>query len=132
MHQITATYPMCQILPMVGNNFRILLHSENTITVMILVLAGADSGGQDETTIQPPPTPRKVQHENCSTLQCQESFSCTTVENTSLCLPVCGRWELFSHPSTVALNVTIGLSAAISIIASIAVLVISCIRWKQM
>ena len=126
MHQITATYPM------VGNNFRILLHSENTITVMILVLTGADSGGQDETTIQPPPTAREVQHENCSTLQCQESFSCTTVENTSLCLPVCGRWELFSHPSIVAINVTVSLSAAIGIIASIAVLVISCIRWKQM
>ena len=45
---------------------------------------------------------------------------------------LCGSWELFSHHSVVAINVTLGLSAAIGVIASIAVLVISCIRWKHM
>ena len=52
--------------------------------------------------------------------------------NTSLCLPVCGRWAQYPRGTVVAIDVVIILSAAICVIASIAVLVLSCIQWKRM
>ena len=69
---------------------------------------------------------------NCSTLQCQEGFSCSAVGNTSLCLPVCGCWAQYPHGTVVAIDVAIVLSATVGVLASIAVLVVSCIRWEHM
>ena len=69
---------------------------------------------------------------NCSTLQCREGFSCSAMGNTSLCLPVCGHWSQYPHDTAVAIDVAIILSATFGILTSIAVLVVSCIRWKHM
>ena len=109
----TALYTLC------------LLHTNH----IILIIAGSGSGGQD---VQLPPTRRVAVQVNCSTLQCQEGFSCSALGNTSLCLPVCGRWEQYPHSAVVAIDVAIIVSASIGLVASIAVLVISCIRWKHM
>ena len=73
-----------------------------------------------------------ISENNCSTLQCQEGFSCSAVANTSICLPVCGRWAQYPHGTMVAIDVAIVLSATIGVLASIAVLVVSCIRWERM
>jgi len=91
-------------------------------------LSGSGSSGQGETSIQTP----LGRLFNCSTLQCQEGFSCSAMGNTSLCLPVCGHWAQYSRGTVVAIDVAIILSAAIGVIASVAVLVVSCIRWKRM
>ena len=92
------------------------------------LFSGSGSSGQGETNVQPP----QGRLFNCSTLQCQEGFSCSAVGNTSLCLPVCGRWAQYSRGIVVAIDVVIILSAAICVIASIAVLVLSCIQWERM
>jgi len=52
--------------------------------------------------------------------------------NTSLCLPVCGSWEQYPHGVSLAINAIVILSAAVGFIASIAVLVSTCIRWNRM
>ena len=104
------------------------------ILVHLLSHAGSGSSGEGETTLttQPPPSVGLAGQVNCSTLQCQEGFSCSTVGNTSLCLPVCGSWKQYPDGVSLAIDVVIILSASIGFVASIAVLVISCIRWKRM
>ena len=97
-----------------------------------LELLGSGSGRQSETNVQSQPTARVPEQVNCSTLQCQEDFSCSSVGNASLCLPVCGRWEEYSRSTVVAIDVVVILSAVIGFVSSIAVLVISCIRWNRM
>jgi len=42
-----------------------------------------------------------------STLQCQEGFSCSTVRNTALCLPVCGSWKESPCDVVLAIDVVI-------------------------
>ena len=100
---------------------------------MFLTCPGSGSGsGSDkhnEISDQPPPTARL---DNCSTIQCSEDFSCSVVRNGSFCLPVCGSWEQLPHGTVVAVDVVVVLSAVIGVIASIAVIVISCIRWNRM
>ena len=91
-------------------------------------ISGNGSSGQGESSIQTP----LGRLFNCSTLQCQEGFSCSAMGNTSFCLPVCGRWAQYPRGTVVAIDVVIILSAAICVIASIAVLVLSCIQWKRM
>ena len=98
----------------------------------LLSHAGSGSGGEGETTTQPPQSAGLAGQVNCSTLQCQEGFSCSTVGNTSLCLPVCGSWEEHPHDVVLAIDVVIILSAAVGFIASITVFVITCIRWERM
>ena len=97
-----------------------------------LELLGSGSGRQNETNVQPQPTARVPEQVNCSTLQCQEGFSCSVVGNASICLPVCGSWEEYPRSTVLGIDVVIVLSAVIGVIASIAVLVISCIRWDRM
>ena len=91
--------------------------------------SGNGSGKLDETSGQPPPTARM---DNCSTIQCSEGFSCSVARNVSFCLPVCGSWEQLPHGAVVAVDVVVILSAVIGVVASIAVIVISCIRWDHM
>ena len=91
-------------------------------------ILGSSGSGQGETNVQFP----QGRLFNCSTLQCQEGFSCIAVGNTSLCLPVCGRWAQYPHGTVVAIDVVIILSATICVLASIAVLVLSCIQWERM
>jgi len=69
--------------------FRVLL-------VHLLSHAGSGSSGEGETTTQPPPSAGLAGQVNCSTLQCQEGYSCSIVRNTSLCLPAC-VWKLSWH-----------------------------------
>ena len=95
-----------------------------------LLLVG--NGRHNETNIQPLPTARVPEQLNCSTLQCQEDFSCSVVGNTSVCLPVCGSWDEYPHETVVATDVVIVLSAVIGVVISIAMLLTSCIRWKNM
>jgi len=102
------------------------------ILVHLLSHAGSGSSGEGETTTQPPSSVGLAGQVNCSTLQCQEDFSCSTVGNTSLCLPVCGSWKLYPHGISLAIDAVIILSAAVGFVASIAVLVSTCIRWKRM
>ena len=107
----------------------------HTHTIMYdSISSRAGSGGSEggETITQPPPPARLAGQVNCSTLQCQEGFSCSTVGNTSLCLPVCGSWEEHPHDVVLAIDVVIILSAAVGFVASIAVFVITCIRWERM
>ena len=101
---------------------------------MFLTCIGSGNGSHklDETSGQPPPTAGLAEQDNCSTLQCSEDFSCSFVRNVSLCLPVCGSWEQFSHGTVVAVDVVVVLCALIGAVASIAVIVISCIRWDRM
>ena len=98
----------------------------------VLDLLGSGSGRQSETNVQSQPTASVPEQVNCSTLQCQEGFSCTAVSNASICLPVCGSWEEYPRETVVATDVVIILSAVIGVVSSIAVLVISCIRWNHM
>ena len=96
----------------------------------ILVLV--ENGRHNETNIQLLPTARVPEQVNCSTLQCQEDFSCSMVGNTSVCLPVCGSWNEYPHATVVATDVVVVLSAVAGVVVSIAMLLISCIRWKSM
>ena len=98
----------------------------------VLDLLGSGSGRQSETNVQSQPTASVPEQVNCSTLQCQEGFSCTAVSNASICLPVCGSWEEYPRATVVAIDVFVILSAVIGFVSSIAVLVISCIRWNRM
>ena len=95
-------------------------------------ISGNCSSGQGETSIQPP----LKRLFNSSTLQCQEGFSCSAMGNASFCLPVCGHWAQYPHGTVMSIDVAIDVaiisSAVIGVITSIAVLVISFIRWKSM
>lgn len=82
--------------------------------------------------IQPLPTGGVPEHINCSTLQCQEDFSCSVVGNASICLPVCGRWAEYDRVTVVATDAVVILSAVTGVVVSIAMLLISCLRWKNM
>ena len=97
-----------------------------------LELVGSGSGRQNETNVQLLPTASVPEQVNCSTLQCQEGFSCSAEKNASVCLPVCGSWEQYPHNTVVAIDVVVIISAVIGFVSSIAVLVISCIRWNRM
>jgi len=66
--------------------FRMLL-------VHLLLHAGSGSGGEGETTTQPPPSAGLAGQVNCSTLQCQEGFSCSAVHGKYFTLPPC-VWKL--------------------------------------
>ena len=100
--------------------------------ILFLDLLGSGSGGQSETNVQSQPTASVPEQVNCSTLQCQEGFSCIAVNNASICLPVCGSWEEYPRATVVGIDVVVILSAVIGFVSSIAVLVISCIRWNRM
>ena len=91
--------------------------------------SGSGSDKHNETSDQPPLT---AEPHNCSTIRCSEGFSCSVVGNGTFCLPVCGRWEQLPHGTVVAIDVIVVLCAVIGVIASIAVIVISCIRWNRM
>ena len=95
-------------------------------------LLGSGSGRQSETNVQSQPSASVPEPVNCSTLQCQEGFSCSVVGNASVCLPVCGRWEEQSRSTVVAIDVVVIISAVIGFVSSVAVFVISCIRWDRM
>ena len=97
-----------------------------------LELVGSGSGRQNETNVQLLPTARVPEQVNCSTLQCQKGFSCSAERNASVCLPVCGSWEQYPRSTVVAIDVVVIISAVIGFVSSIAVLVISCIRWNRM
>ena len=97
-----------------------------------LELLGSGSGLQNEAIVRPLLAARVPEQVNCSTLQCQEGFSCSAERNVSVCLPVCGSWEEYPRSTVVAVDVVIVLCAAIGFVSSIAVLVISCIRWNRM
>ena len=99
---------------------------------LFLDLLGSGSGGQSETNVQSQPTASVPEQVNCSTLQCHEGFSCIAVSNASICLPVCRSWEEYPRATVVAIDVVVILSAVIGFVSSIAVLVISCIRWNRM
>ena len=62
--------------------------------------------------------------------ECRDGF----YKNDTLCacLPRCDTWEQYPHSTTVASDFFVVLSATVGLIAGIAVLVISCIRWKRM
>ena len=94
--------------------------------------SGSGSGKRNETSVQLPPTAGLVEQDNCSTIQCSDGFSCNVVRNVSFCLPVCGSWEQLPHGTVVAIDVIVILCAVIGVVASIAVIVISCIRWNRM
>ena len=100
--------------------------------ILFLDLLGSGSGGQSGTNAQSQPTASMPEQVNCSTLQCQEGFSCIAVSNASICLPVCGSWEEYPRSTVVATDVVVILSGVIGFVSSIAVLVISCIRWNRM
>ena len=102
------------------------------ITKDLSSLVHVGNGRNNETNVQPLPTARVPEQLNCSTLQCQEDFSCSVVGNASVCLPVCGSWNEYPHETVVATDVVVVLSAVIGVVASIALLLISCIRWKSM
>ena len=94
--------------------------------------SGSGSGKHNETSVQRLPTAGLAEQDNCSTIQCSEGFSCSVVRNGSFCLPVCGSWEQLPHGTVVAVDVVVVLCAVIGVVASIAVIVISCIRWNRM
>ena len=100
--------------------------------ILFLDLLGSGSGGQSGTNAQSQPTASVPEQVNCSTLQCHEGFSCIAVNNASICLPVCGSWEEYPRATVVGIDVVVILSAVIGFVSSIAVLVISCIRWNRM
>ena len=97
-----------------------------------LELLGSGSGLQNEAIVRPLLAARVPEQVNCSTLQCQEGFSCSVVGNASVCLPVCGSWEDSPRSTVVASDVVVIISVVIGFVSSIAVLVISCIRWNRM
>ena len=66
---------------------------------------------------------------NCS-VECRDGFYINTT--LCACLPRCDTWEQYPHSTTVASDVFVVLAAIVGLIAGIAVLVISCIRWKRM
>ena len=67
--------------------------------------------------------------DNCTSTgrACREGFYC----DSGVCLPRCDEWEQYPHATVVAVDVIVILSAATGLIAGIAVLVFSCISWKQ-
>ena len=132
LHQRPVVIDCHSVLSYSGLVFFQHMYAHSTYDAIPYFNTGGGSGGEGETTIPPPARAGLAGQVNCSTLQCQEDFSCTTVRNVSLCLPVCGRWEESSHVVVLAIDVVIILSAAIGLIASLAVLVIACIRWKRM
>ena len=95
--------------------YSVLMFSPLThnLHMMVLMHAGSGSRGGGETTIHPITSAGLAGQVNCSTLQCQEGFCCSTVRNTSLCLPVCGSWEEYSRGVVLAIDVVIFLSASI-------------------
>jgi len=95
--------------------------------ISFLSHAGSGSSGEGETTSQPPPSARLAGQVNCSTLQCQEGFSCIVLweilHSASLCVEA-GKRSLMVW---CWLSVVIILSAAVGFIASIVVFIITCI-----
>ena len=66
--------------------------------------------------------------QNC-TLSCREKFFCDV--QSQFCIPQCPEWNLF--PSAVSksadlFTLTFGL---MGLVAGVAVLVVSCLRWKK-
>ena len=65
-----------------------------------------------------------------SPLMCSEGF--VYIEEVHQCHPHCPSWEEHEHGLSIAYNVIVTTSAAVSVLASIAVLVLSCVRYKRM
>ena len=67
--------------------------------------------------------------DNCTSTgrACREGFYC----ESGICLPRCDEWEQYPHAIVVAIDVIVILSAAVGLIAGIAVLILSCISWKR-
>ena len=107
-----------------------VLISSSHMHTSILVLV--ENGRHNETNVQLLPTARVPEQVNCSTLQCQEDFSCSVVGNTSVCLPVCGSWNEYPDATVVATDVVVVLSAVTGVVVSIAMLLTSYIRRKSM
>ena len=63
-------------------------------------------------------------------LNCEESFFRENGSDT--CVPECGVWSEYSYVDLVITDMVILVSALIGFVSSIAVIVISCIRYKRM
>ena len=63
-------------------------------------------------------------------LPCEENFFRENGSDT--CVPECGVWSEYSYVDLVVTDMVILVSAVIGFVSSIAVLVISCIRYKRM
>ena len=94
------------------------------------------SNSIDQTTNLPPEAvPISVNaSENCSDspvcpFQCSMGFYCS--HDSGLCQPLCSQWKEYPKSTEVATDVFILLSACIALISGSAVLIIACIRWRQ-
>ena len=72
----------------------------------------------------------KVLQSISETLDCRENFF--REQEGGLCFPKCEKWQEFSPSEVMATDAIILLSAAVGIIAAVAVIIISIIRYKSM
>ena len=98
------------------------------------VTAASDSKSIPTTLPPEVTTLGAITSENCSDspmcpFPCSKGFYCS--EATGLCQPLCSQWKEFSKATEVTTDVFILLSACIALISGSAVLIIACIRWKQ-
>ena len=49
-----------------------------------------------------------------------------------ICRPECGEWEEFSHSTVLAFDTVVVLQAVAYLIGAVVVLILSCIRYKNM
>ena len=94
-------------------NFNYLLVSDAATTV-------PDNSSQNSPVTSPEP------------LQCREDFFREEEEEGGACVPSCHTWKEFSEAVTVISDLVIGLMFAIGFIFSLAVIIISCIRFERM
>ena len=65
-----------------------------------------------------------------SPLMCSEGF--VYIEEVHQCRPHCPSWEEHEYGLSITYNVIFGTTAAVSVLASIVVLLLSCVRYKRM
>lgn len=61
--------------------------------------------------------------------QCSSSFYCN--HDSGLCQPLCSQWKEYPRSTEVTTDVFTLLSACIALISGSAMLIIACIRWRQ-
>ena len=64
------------------------------------------------------------------TRHCRDGFYC--VDDLNICKPRCDEWEVQSHSTTIAFDISVIVSGIVNLVLASLVLVISCVKRKTM
>ena len=92
--------------------------------MMVLSLAVSPESGSDLTIVQ------NTSIRSSSSLNCEKDFYFEEVSGS--CVPRCGVWSEYSPTELVTTDMIILVTAVIGFTASVAVVVLSLIRYKRM